>query len=70
MLLFRADISCNVRDGLDGANFLIKNMQLLPCFRPIFLVAKKMLVQYNLNDASNGGLGSYALSSIPTRPCA
>jgi DNA polymerase sigma len=62
-----ADISCNVSDGVDGSNFLIASMQMLPTFRPIFLVVKKLLQDYGFNDASNGGLGSYALSGILSR---
>eukprot|EP00026_Physarum_polycephalum_P003571 Phypoly_transcript_03584.p1 GENE.Phypoly_transcript_03584~~Phypoly_transcript_03584.p1 ORF type:complete len:778 (+),score=119.29 Phypoly_transcript_03584:17-2350(+) len=57
-----ADISCNVTDGIDGSNFLMTSMQMLPSFRPIFLVVKKLLQDYEFNDASTGGLGSYALS--------
>ncbi|CAM6061151.1 unnamed protein product [Sphagnum tenellum] len=55
------DISFDVANGPEAADFIKGAMQALPPLRPLCLVLKIFLQQRELNEVYQGGIGSYAL---------
>ena len=61
---FQFDISFDVANGPQAAQFLNKWLQEIPQVRPICLVVKFFLQQRELNEVYTGGIGSYALLTM------
>ncbi|KAG6840898.1 hypothetical protein C0991_003359 [Blastosporella zonata] len=55
------DININNASGAQGAEVIKGYLAKMPALRPLVLLLKGFLRQRKLNDASKGGLGSYAL---------
>ncbi|CAM6084092.1 unnamed protein product [Calypogeia fissa] len=55
------DISFDVANGPDAAEFIKDAMAALPPLKPLCLVLKIFLQQRELNEVYTGGIGSYAL---------
>jgi non-canonical poly(A) RNA polymerase PAPD5/7 len=55
------DISFDVANGPEAADFIKAAMEALPPLRPLCLVLKIFLQQRELNEVYQGGIGSYAL---------
>ncbi|GBG58863.1 hypothetical protein CBR_g262 [Chara braunii] len=55
------DISFDLMNGPDAADFIKKCIRELPPLRPLTLVLKIFLQQRELNEVYTGGIGSYAL---------
>ena len=47
--------------GLLQSNFVKEKLQEYPVLRPVWLMLKKLLVKYDLNDPYTGGLGSFSI---------
>ncbi|KAF9469521.1 hypothetical protein BDZ94DRAFT_1242597 [Collybia nuda] len=58
---FKVDIGINNTDGLAAIETIKKYLETMPALLPLVLVIKGFLLQRLLNDASKGGLGSYAI---------
>lgn len=61
---FQFDISFDVANGPQAAQFLNKWLKEIPQVRPICLVVKFFLQQRELNEVYTGGIGSYALLTM------
>ncbi|KAG0621663.1 hypothetical protein M758_3G038500 [Ceratodon purpureus] len=55
------DISFDVANGPEAADFIKTAMSVIPPLRPLCLVLKIFLQQRELNEVYQGGIGSYAL---------
>eukprot|EP01018_Ginkgo_biloba_P003375 Gb_02324 [translate_table: standard] len=55
------DISFDVENGPDAANFIKDAIAQIPPLKPLCLVLKIFLQQRELNEVYSGGIGSYAL---------
>lgn len=58
------DISFGIENGLQTIKTVDSVLGLHPILKPLFLTLKYFMRQYNLNDASVGGLGSYTLFNM------
>lgn len=56
------DIGINNIDGIRGIEIINRYLAQMPALRPLILVVKGFLSQRSLNDASQSGLGSYAVT--------
>ncbi|RDB24414.1 Non-canonical poly(A) RNA polymerase PAPD5 [Hypsizygus marmoreus] len=61
---FNVDIGINNNLGIEAIDLIKGYLSRMPALRPLLLVLKGFLRQRNLNDASRGGLGSYALTCL------
>ncbi|KAL2636262.1 hypothetical protein R1flu_007741 [Riccia fluitans] len=55
------DISFDVANGPEAADFIKGAMKIFPPLRPLCMVLKMFLQQRELNEVYTGGIGSYAL---------
>ncbi|KAG6919057.1 hypothetical protein DXG01_009310 [Tephrocybe rancida] len=55
------DMNINNATGAQGVEAIKGYLEKMPALRPLVLLLKSFLRQRKLNDASKGGLGSYAL---------
>ncbi|KAG6901977.1 hypothetical protein C0995_006076 [Termitomyces sp. Mi166 len=62
------DININDESGAKGVEVINDYLVQIPALRPLVLLLKGFLRQRKLNDASRGGLGSYALANPSNRP--
>lgn len=58
------DVSFDVANGPQAAQFVCRAMQELPPLRPLCVVIKLFLQQRELNEVYTGGIGSYALITM------
>ena len=63
----KVDISMGVSNGARAVAFVQRQVQAMPPLRPLVLVLKALLKQYNLNEARKGGLSSYCLLNMVRR---
>lgn len=62
--IIQCDVSFDHLSGLDAVPFVRQAIIDYPDARPIFLVAKTLLRQHQLNDVCFGGLGSFTLFNM------
>lgn len=62
--IIQCDVSFDHISGLDAVTFVRQVIIDYPEARPIFLVAKTLLRQHQLNDVGFGGLGSFTLFNM------
>lgn len=62
--IIQCDVSFDHISGLDAVTFVRQAIIDYPEARPIFLVAKTLLRQHQLNDVCFGGLGSFTLFNM------
>ncbi|KAG5638493.1 hypothetical protein H0H81_012298 [Sphagnurus paluster] len=58
------DVGINNTLGMEGIKVMNEYLTRMPALRPLILLMKGFLRQRNLNDASKGGMGSYALACL------
>lgn len=58
------DIGINNPLGVEGNELTNSYLSKMPALRPLVLLTKGFLLQRGLNDASKGGLGSFAITCL------
>ncbi|KAG6812881.1 hypothetical protein H0H93_013613 [Arthromyces matolae] len=61
------DININDESDVKGTEIIQTYISQMPALRPLVLLMKTFLLQRGLNNASRGGLGSYALANPGNR---